>query len=151
VDLTLLTGFGNEETYIDALLERFRSRIPDARDFALRHRVLLLAASNGVGIDVSLAGLPFEAAVIERSSPFPFTPEASLRTCSAEDLIVLKAFAGRGQDWVDVENIILRQGDRLDWPRIVENIAPLCDLKGSPDTLERLERLRVAATDRDRD
>ncbi len=43
VDLTLLTGFGNEEPFIDALLERYQPRRPDARMFALINRVLLLA------------------------------------------------------------------------------------------------------------
>ena len=40
---------------------------------------------------------------------------APLLTCSAEDLIVLKAFAARGRDWVDVEGIIVRQAGALDW------------------------------------
>ena len=54
VDLTLLTGFGKEAVFVDALLVSFRSRLPDARDFALRNRVLLLASSGGVPLDVGL-------------------------------------------------------------------------------------------------
>jgi hypothetical protein len=53
IDLSLLTGFGNEETYIKELLETFEARIPNALDFALKNRVLLLSASNGVAVDVS--------------------------------------------------------------------------------------------------
>jgi hypothetical protein len=34
VDLTILTDFGSEERWIDALLGRFEARRPDARDFA---------------------------------------------------------------------------------------------------------------------
>ncbi len=41
VDLTLLTGFGDEARFVDRLLETFSGRRADARDFALRHRVLL--------------------------------------------------------------------------------------------------------------
>lgn len=37
VDLTLLTGFGREEQYVDALLTQLQGRRPDARDFALAH------------------------------------------------------------------------------------------------------------------
>jgi len=48
VDGTLLTMFTNEENYVDAILERFKSRISEVREFALRNRVLLLTASNGV-------------------------------------------------------------------------------------------------------
>ena len=48
IDLCLLAGFGNEEKYIDGLLEKFGSRISEPRDFALNNRVLLLSASNDI-------------------------------------------------------------------------------------------------------
>ena len=77
-DLTLLTGFGGESAYVEALLSAFESRISDAADFALRNRVLLLRTSDGFGIDVALGAMPFEASTIDRSSnaelvigPFP--------------------------------------------------------------------------------
>ena len=35
VDLTILTGFGGEDRYVDALLRRFMGRREDARAFAL--------------------------------------------------------------------------------------------------------------------
>ena len=54
-DLSLLTGFGGEEAYIDKLLAHFRLRMADAANFAARNRVLLLFATNGVGIDVASA------------------------------------------------------------------------------------------------
>src|SRR5437762_3712744 len=60
VDLTLLTGFGTEEPFIQILLERFEARIPQAAEFALQNRVLLLRAVSGVGLDIALGGLPFE-------------------------------------------------------------------------------------------
>jgi hypothetical protein len=41
-DLTLLTGFGSEASYVDALLSAFAARSEGARAFALRNRVLLL-------------------------------------------------------------------------------------------------------------
>jgi hypothetical protein len=40
---------------------------------------------------------------------FEFLLGAGIRTCSAEDLIVYKAFADRPRDWVDVKGILLRQ------------------------------------------
>ena len=114
-DLTLLTGFGGEEPFIQILLQHFEPRIPDAAEFARQRRVLLLKSERGVGLDVSLGGLPFEELVVQRSSLFDYPSSITLRTCSAEDLIVLKAFAGRGQDWVDVESVIVRQTRKLDW------------------------------------
>ena len=56
VDMTLLAGFGTETEYVDFLLSRFHARIPDAKGFALQHRVLLLESDNGIGIDVALGG-----------------------------------------------------------------------------------------------
>jgi hypothetical protein len=58
-------------------------------------------------------------------------------------LIVLKAFAGRGRDWVDVEGMIVRQKGKLDWDYIREQLAPLAELKDSPGIMEQLEALRV--------
>ncbi len=142
VDITLFTGFGKEELFIDALLERFEARRDDAKDFALRNRVLLLQASNGVGIDVAMAGLPFEERTTMRATHFDFGRGFSLLTASAEDLVVLKAFAGRPQDWIDVEGIVIRQGASLDWDLIVSELGPLCELKESPETMERLLKIR---------
>lgn len=141
-DLTLYTGFGGEERYIEILLRHFPSRIADAAEFALLNRVLLLQSSKGVGIDVALGGLEFEATVVERASYFLFPPDLNLLTCSAEDLVVMKSFAERGQDWVDVERILIRQAGKLDWHYIVRQLSPLAALKESPQILTRLEKLR---------
>lgn len=142
VDLTLLTGFGDEMRFISTLMRHFEARIDRAAEFARENRVLLLRAPSGVGLDIALGGLPFEETVVDRSSVFTFPPDASLRTCSAEDLIVLKAFADRPKDWVDVEGIVIRQVDRLDWRYVREQLAPLVELKESPEILRRLDELR---------
>ena len=47
-DLTLLTGFGEEEQYARKLLNHFEGRLKNALEFALTNRVLLIRASNGV-------------------------------------------------------------------------------------------------------
>jgi len=141
-DLTLLTGFGGEEAFVDELLRHFPGRLAEAREFALRHRVLLLRSSSGVGLDVALAGLPFEESAVTRSSTFAYPGNISLRTCSAEDLIVFKAFASRGQDWVDVERVLVRQG-ALDWPYIRKHLAPLAEAKDAPEIMAQLEQLRL--------
>jgi len=141
-DLTLLTGFGGEEHFVQTLLAHFEGRIPDADAFALSRRVLLLRTRSGVGLDVSLAGLPYEELVVQRSSIFVYPPQVPLRTCSVEDLVVLKAFAGRGQDWVDIERLIVRQSGKLDWQYIRRQLQPLAELKGEPGILKQLERRR---------
>ena len=98
VPLTLLTGIGGEDRFVSALVARFEPRIEEAAAFARANRVLLLRTSSGVGLDIALGGLPFEETAVGRSSLFAYPPDVPLRTCSAEDLIVLKAFADRPKD-----------------------------------------------------
>lgn len=141
IDLTLLTGLGNEESFIQDLLKQYAGRRPDAADFALRYRVVLLQ-SDAVGIDVALGALPFEENSIRRASSFAFLPGVELRTCSAEDLVVMKAFADRGRDWEDVRGILIRQGAKLNWVQIRDELSPLCELKEAPHILPRLDVLR---------
>ena len=103
VDLTVLAGFGDEGRFVEALLTAYPSRIPEAAEFARRHRVLLLRTPDGVGIDVSLGALPFETRAVSRATLFWFGSGLDIRTCSAEDLIVLKLFASRPLDIRDAE------------------------------------------------
>lgn len=142
VDLTLLTGFGEEERFVDALLERFQPRRADARSFALKYRILLLNSSKQVGIDVALGALPFEESTIARATPYQYAPGVTLITVSAEDLVVTKAFAGRPQDWGDLRGILQSQRGRLDWPYIEGQLGILCEMKESPETLDELLALR---------
>jgi hypothetical protein len=144
-DLTLITGFGNEQPFIQVLTRHFDVRIPDAAEFAMRQRVLLLRSDSGVGLDVSLAGLAYEELVVERSSEFEYRRKVSLRTCSAEDLTVLKAFAARDQDWVDIQRILVRQAGKLDWDYIRQHLRLLAELKEEPGIVDKLETLRRQA------
>lgn len=141
-DATLFTGFGDENEYIEALLANFTPRYPDGKEFALRHRVVLMKTASGQDMDIALGGFPFEEHAIQRSSKFEFAPGTLLRTCSAEDLIVMKAFADRAQDWVDIEGILIRQGGGLKWKIIDEELPPLCDLKENPGIVPRLQAMR---------
>jgi hypothetical protein len=141
VDLTVLTGFGTEAVFVDALLERFPPRRPDARQFALDRRVLLVQAANGVPLDISLAALPLEGRVVDRSSEYAFGSAYRVRTCSAEDLVVLKAFADRPQDWLDIEGVVVRQGAALNRPQVLDELTPLLELKEDPDPGLTLRKL----------
>lgn len=78
---------------------------------------------------------------VQRATPYEVAPNVELTTCSAEDLVVLKAFAGRDRDWVDVEGIVNRQGSRLDDTLVWRELLPLLDLKEDRDAAPRLRRL----------
>jgi hypothetical protein len=141
VDLTVISGFGREPECTDEFLSAFSPRIPDAREFALRHRVLLLLGRAEIPLDVALGAMPFEERAVSRASPYLVAEGVSLLTCSAEDLIVFKAFAARAQDWIDIEGITIRQHRRLDAGLIWQEVIPLLELKEDEQTEPRLRRL----------
>jgi hypothetical protein len=144
IDLTILAGFGNEAVYVNALLKRYDARVPGGREFALKHRVLLLQSREGIPIDVALGGIAFEERAVSRATRYEFLPGVSLLTCSAEDLMVLKAFANRSRDWSDVETIIARQRADLDCDYIFDQLEPLCQLKGAPEVVDRVHDLMLS-------
>lgn len=100
----------------------------------------LARSADNVGIDIVLAGLPFEARVIDRATSWSLGDGNSLRTCSAEDLVVMKVFAARDKDWADVTGMLERQGTKLDFDLIRQELVPLLDAKVEPELVNELER-----------
>lgn len=145
VDFTLLTDWGEETRYIDAILERFESRLPNARTFAMQNRVLLIRASNGKDVDIALGALPFEVRMMERAESVEFAPGISLPCCTAEDLFVMKGFAGRDRDWVDSRSIAARQ-PQLDHAYILEQLADLASLRDNDEALNRAREILESPT-----
>ena len=146
VDLTLLTGYGSEERFVDAILEHLAARRPDGRQFALLHRVLLARTRRGVDVDVALGALPFEERSVQRASAWSLGDGTELLTCSAEDLIVHKVFAGRDRDWDDVRGVLARRHGTLDWTIIRAELPVLLELKEAPEGMQRLEQLAAEVT-----
>jgi hypothetical protein len=145
VDFTVLTGLGDEAVFAEAFLAKFRARIDEALEFAARARVLLITASNGVDIDVGFGALPFEERAIGRATWFCYTEGVDLFTASGEDLFVMKVFAGRPQDWLDVEGIAVRQGGNLNWELITTELSELCELAEREMPLDRVVEIRRLA------
>jgi len=142
IDLTLLCPFGEEASVAARIAQLISPRLADAVEFARESRVFLGAAGDGTPVDIALGGIDFEVRCVERATPFEFSAGLSLVTCSAEDLVVMKAFAGRGQDWVDIEGIVARRGPALDWASIDRELEPLLALKDPTASRERLAALR---------
>jgi len=145
VDVSVFAGYGGEAPYIRELLARFSPRIQGAAEFARDNRVVLIEASNKVPVDLVLGAVALEEEAVRRATPFEFAPGVVLTTCSAEDLLVLKAFASRDQDWADVKAVVACQADQLDWNYIEHQLRPLCEAKDAPDILVRLAGVRREA------
>jgi hypothetical protein len=141
LDLSLMTGFGQESQYVDALLAEFPARIRDAREFALTRRTLLLQTQAGISVDVSLAALPFEDEMMDRAKEIEVLPGRWLRICSAEDLVTMKVFAGREIDSRDARTVVVRQ-QRLDWDYIFRHLQWLEEMLSTTGLTDRARRLQ---------
>lgn len=95
----------------------------------------------GIGIDISLGAFPFEEEMIEQAEYQKYFTEIWLKICSAEDLVVLKAFADRKKDWSDIESVLIKQNN-FNWNYIFE-LEPLVELKEAPEILTKLGKLRI--------
>lgn len=139
VDFSVLAPYGDEGPVLDLLLARFAPRQANARNFALKNRVLLLRTATGPEADVALAAFPFELEALERSSPWEAAAGFRLYTCPAEHLIVYKSIAARPHDLVDIEGIVRRQGHKLDVELIRRWGREFAELKEDPDLLRPFE------------
>lgn len=141
VDLTVMLPPGREEATLQEIVAAFPPRIGDGVAFALEHRVLPIDVPGGSEADLSL-GLPgYEEHVIARAVPYDLGDGREVRLCSAEDLIIHKALAGRPQDVLDIEGVVARQGAALDIAYVRQWLADLARLADDPEVTARFERI----------
>lgn len=122
--------------------ERFglAPRRSDCLAFAQESRVLLLRhQSSGIDVDVVFGSLAFEQETVDRAE---WVEAAGLRLPlpAPEDLIVMKALAGRPRDMADVEGL-LDANPRLDRKRILDLLRPLAAALDMPDIADDLEAM----------
>jgi len=113
VDLAVLAELGDEQNVLAELLSTYPSREPNPEAFASANRITLLHLPGRIHADISLAAFPFEREVLERSTDWSLSKDLSIRTCSAEDLVIYNV-AGRPGDIQDVIGIVGRQRRSLD-------------------------------------
>jgi len=144
MDFTVLTNFEDEPAKVEAILGLLSPRNVDPQAFARIYRVVL-GTYEGVPVDIGLGGFEYERQVVDRAVMVVYGPDVRLRVCSAEDLVIMKVFAGRGQDWPDVEGVLVRQGARFNWSLIETELPPLLELVEDPARMPRLIELHQAA------
>lgn len=127
---------------VRAATETFGSRVGDPYQFARDTRMLLLSVHD-VDVDVALALRGYEDALFQRSQPYEVERGKRIRICSAEDLIIHKALAGRPQDLADLQSVILRQGEGLDTRYIRSWLKQFSAAVEDPEILGRFERALV--------
>jgi predicted nucleotidyltransferase len=118
-----------------------RAAFPQNARPELPNNALILATNVGdVIVDFLLALPGYEEMIIER---------AVLRDlggwqawfCSAEDLIIQKAVAGREKDWLDVEALVIEQQGSLDEAYVADWLQQFAEALEKPEMLEQYQRL----------
>lgn len=140
VDVTVAAPPDDPERLVRALVERFSSRIEDPIAFARQSRVVLVRASNGCPVDISLALPGYEDEVMRRAVDYELEPGKVVKLCSAEDLIIHKAVAGRPQDLRDIEGVVARQREALDVAYIRRWLTEFAAILEAPELLERFDQ-----------
>ncbi len=146
IDLTVFTELINEDERISWFLSRFKPLIgtkDSTLQFARQRRVLLLQTESGIEIDVMIGAIADISEELRRASYQQFTPTVSLKICSADTLIALKTVAGRGQDFVDIETVMIKQ-DAIDWEYIENYLDQVMEYEDISAKRERLEQIRKA-------
>ena len=141
VDLTVAAPLEDLTGFIQTIIEKFSPRLDEALAFARRNRVILIWAGNGCPVDISLALPGYEDEVMRRTVLYELEPGRQVRLCSAEDLIIHKAVAGRPQDVRDIEGIVYRQGLSLEANYIRQWLQDFSEILESHEPLERFEKL----------
>jgi hypothetical protein len=115
-------------------------RLKDAVAFAQEARVLLLRhGPTQVALDIALAQLEYEQQAIARSSRIR-VGSLAIPTATVEDLIIMKAVAGRPQDWLDIR-MLLEAHPRLNRRHILHWLGEFAQALDSPDLVTELTQL----------
>ncbi|MEX0642117.1 MAG: nucleotidyltransferase [Pirellulales bacterium] len=100
----------------------------------LRHR------HTHVKVDLALGLSGFEKQALARAQRVELAG-TTVSIATTEDLIVMKAFAGRPQDEQDLEALVVAQGKQLDWEYCLRVAAELGESVGH-DLITRIRNLR---------
>ncbi len=95
-------------TSLEPLFSGVEEVVKRAFILPLRHR------PTGVKVDLAIGLSGFERQAIARAEAMNIAGQDVL-VATAEDLLVMKLFAGRPRDQQDIEGIIAAQGRSLDW------------------------------------
>jgi hypothetical protein len=139
LDVTVAAPPDGPQALVRTIVARFASRRDDAIAFARQSRVVLIRATNGFPVDISLAVPGYEDEVMLRAVDFTLEPGKVVRMVSAEDLIVHKAVAGRPQDLLDIRGVVFRQQDRLEPAYIRRWLRDFAAALDMPEIADRFE------------
>ncbi len=140
VDALVLLAENQWPTFVEAGKEfGFLPRIADVLVFARESRVLLLRHEpTGIDVDVALGALPFEEEAVARAAKITIA-DVTIPLPTPEDLIIMKAVAGRDQDWLDIDGVLAAHPS-LDVRRVRRWVRSFADALEMPELFSDLEK-----------
>lgn len=129
------------DTKYDRVSALLYKNFPDkARPEVQDNPLIVSVIIDGVIVDFLLAVPGYEELIIERAIRRDLEG-LSVWICSAEDLVIQKAVAGRERDWPDVEAILIEQRGKLD-KKYVENwLSQFADALDDPEIFTKYKGL----------
>ena len=143
IDFKVLLDRDAAQRLLDALAPDYVPLQANPLQALQRNGVLFVKDQTGIRIDLQLADTSLDESAIQRARTIELEPNVVAQVCSAEDLILYKMISIRPQDQIDVENLVRRQGQKLDdeyvlyWLRQLEQALDDSTLVG---TYQRLRR-----------
>jgi predicted nucleotidyltransferase len=138
VDIKLLVP----DLDFDGVRANLHAAFPDRARAHLSDNPYIVAVDiDGVIVDFLLTLPGYEEQIIERAVQRDLG-NWSVWICSAEDLIIQKASAGRGKDWSDIEALLIEQYGKLDYAYIEDWLQQFAEALENPELLQEYHRLR---------
>lgn len=125
----------------DAVRQAIRTAFPQrARSHAPENPLIVAVFIDSVIVDFLLAIPGYEELIIERAVQRDLGGWSAW-ICSAEDLIIQKAVAGRGKDWLDVEALLIEQYGKLDEAYIEDWLSQFAEALENQEILQEYQKL----------
>jgi hypothetical protein len=145
VDVTVLVPPDRTEGFIQSVRRDYTVLVDDPSTFVRDTRVLPVAARSNVRIDLIFGLLPFEEEAVRRAVPVEAAGR-TLRVCTAEDLILMKAISDRPRDLEDARSIVKRRLSVLDLAYLEPRIAEMAVLMERHEIVTRWRQWKAEAT-----
>jgi hypothetical protein len=104
--------------------------------------LLVDAKIAGITVDFLLAIPGYDESVVHHAVRSNLD-DLSVWLCTAEDLIIQKAVAGRGRDWQDIEGILIEQRGQLDLQYVEDWLTQFAELLERPEILTQYQEIQA--------
>lgn len=129
------------DTKYDAIRSLLIKTFPDKARLNIPDNPLIISVViKGVIVDFLMAVPGYEELIIDRATCRDMGGW-SVWICSAEDLIIQKAIAGRERDWPDIEALLIEQHGKLDHAYIKSWLSQFAAALDDPEILAKYKKM----------